>query len=193
VQARNRAEGPRADTEFFSLSRKAAWRQVASNACLWIRREARGHEGGCTFPVARSGLKQGRRCNAGREGTPVLTVVQEGVSGEEPGRPASPIDEIVREGARRMLAEALRAEVDAYIAAFAAERDDNGRRMVVRNGYHEPGEVLTSAGGRAGDGIQADRSRAGALARRQRPAPGCSGPGRRPLRTRQARRTRRAS
>jgi hypothetical protein len=101
---------------------------------------------GRTLPVAKSGLKQGRRCNAGREGTPVLTVVQEGVSGEEPGRPASLIDEIVREGARRMLAEALRAEVDAYIAAFAAERDDNGRRLVVRNGYHEPRELLTSAG-----------------------------------------------
>ena len=65
--------------------------------------------GGRTLPVAKSGLKQGRRCNAGREGTPVLTVVQEGSSGEEPGRPGSLIDEIVREGARRMLAEALQA------------------------------------------------------------------------------------
>jgi transposase-like protein len=45
-----------------------------------------------------------------------------------------------------MLAEALRAEVDAYIAAFAAERDENGRRLVVRNGCHQPREVLTSAG-----------------------------------------------
>ena len=45
-----------------------------------------------------------------------------------------------------MLAEALRAEVDAYIAAFAAERDENGRRLVVRNGYHQGREVLTSAG-----------------------------------------------
>ena len=34
----------------------------------------------------------------------------------------------------------------AYIAAHAAERDGNGRRLVVRNGYHEPREVLTSAG-----------------------------------------------
>ena len=56
------------------------------------------------------------------------------------------IDEIVREGARRMLAEALQAEVDAYIAAFASERDENGRRLVVRNGYHQSREVLTSAG-----------------------------------------------
>ena len=56
------------------------------------------------------------------------------------------IDEIVREGARRMLAGALQAEVDAYIAAHAAERDENGRRLVVRNGSHQPREVLTSAG-----------------------------------------------
>jgi transposase-like protein len=56
------------------------------------------------------------------------------------------IDEIVREGARRMLAEALQAEVDAYIARFVAERDENGRRLVVRNGSHPSREVLTSAG-----------------------------------------------
>ena len=56
------------------------------------------------------------------------------------------IDEIVREGARRMLAEALQAEVDAYIAAFRDERDEHGRRLVVRNGTHPPREVLTSAG-----------------------------------------------
>jgi putative transposase len=56
------------------------------------------------------------------------------------------IDEIVREGARRMLAEALQAEVDAYIAQFREERDEHGRRLVVRNGSHQPREVLTSAG-----------------------------------------------
>ena len=78
----------------------------------------------------------------------MLTVVPGDDSGHESGKdgPASLIDEIVREGARRMLAEALQAEVDAYIAAFTAERDANGRRLVVRNGYHQPREVLTSAG-----------------------------------------------
>ncbi|HET9254517.1 MAG TPA: IS256 family transposase [Pseudonocardiaceae bacterium] len=59
---------------------------------------------------------------------------------------ASLIDEIVREGAQRMLAEALRAEVAAYIERFAGELDENGRRLVVRNGSHQPREVLTSAG-----------------------------------------------
>jgi hypothetical protein len=45
-----------------------------------------------------------------------------------------------------MLAEVLHAEVDAYIAAFATERDEQRRRLVVRNGYHQPREVLTGAG-----------------------------------------------
>src|SRR5262245_20016419 len=45
-----------------------------------------------------------------------------------------------------MLAEALKAEVDAYVARFADQRDETGRRLVVRNGSHTPREVLTSAG-----------------------------------------------
>ena len=43
------------------------------------------------------------------------------------------LDAIVREGARRMLAAALEAEIDDYLAAHAAERDERGRRLVVRN------------------------------------------------------------
>ena len=81
-----------------------------------------------------------------------------GVVAEEPPGPDDPaadasgsasvslIDQIVRDGARRMLAEALQAEVEAYIARFVAERDEQGRRLVVRNGSHQPREVLTSAG-----------------------------------------------
>jgi len=79
---------------------------------------------------------------------PVLTVVP-GAAEDDDRRldgSSSLIDEIVREGARRMLAEALQAEVDAYIARFAADRDELGRRLVVRNGSHQPREVLTSAG-----------------------------------------------
>jgi transposase-like protein len=75
----------------------------------------------------------------------MLTVVAD-LAGREGSAPASLIDEIVREGARRMLAEALQAEVDAYVAQFAGEQDENGRRLVVRNGYHQSREVLTSAG-----------------------------------------------
>jgi transposase-like protein len=81
---------------------------------------------------------------------PMLTVVSD--SAERDGSAAaaplgsSLIDDLVREGAQRMLAEALQAEVDAYCARFADERDENGRRLVVRNGYHDPREVTTCAG-----------------------------------------------
>ncbi|MFJ2833157.1 IS256 family transposase [Streptomyces sp. NPDC087263] len=59
---------------------------------------------------------------------------------------SSLIDEIVREGARRMLAAALGAEGNAYIAELADQRDELGRRLVVRNGFHQPRKVTTSAG-----------------------------------------------
>src|SRR5215203_1385888 len=56
------------------------------------------------------------------------------------------LDGLAGEGARRMLAAALEAEVDAYLAAFAAERDERGRRLVVRNGHARQREVATVAG-----------------------------------------------
>ena len=56
------------------------------------------------------------------------------------------MDELAREGARRMLAAALQAEADAYVDAFVEERDEDGHRLVVRNGRAEPRQVLTSSG-----------------------------------------------
>jgi putative transposase len=64
------------------------------------------------------------------------------------------LDELAREGARRMLAAALEAEVDAYLAAHAAERDEHGRRLAVRNGHARQREILTAAGAVA---VQAPR------------------------------------
>jgi len=73
----------------------------------------------------------------------VLTVVAE--DGQRRGD-VSLLDDIVREGARRMLAAALEAEVDAYLAELAGERDERGRRLVVRNGHAAPRQVGTGAG-----------------------------------------------
>jgi putative transposase len=64
----------------------------------------------------------------------------------DPNSTASVLDEIVRDGARQMLAAALQAEVAAFIEAHRGEVDDQGRRLVVRNGYHQPREVTTAAG-----------------------------------------------
>jgi hypothetical protein len=98
------------------------------------------HDVGSYPPCDLEALKQDRRCNAVGKVRPVLTVVPGAGDPDDPRRPdgASLIDELVREGARRMLAEALAVEVDDYIARFTGERDANGRRLVVRNGSHQP-------------------------------------------------------
>jgi len=58
----------------------------------------------------------------------------------------SPLDELVREGARQMLQSAIEAEVDEFIAAHAPKTDEAGRRLVVRNGSLPDREILTGAG-----------------------------------------------
>jgi len=61
------------------------------------------------------------------------------VADEARGEVRGVLDEIVAEGARRMLAAALDAEVDTYLAGPASER-------VVRNGHAEPRTIATGAG-----------------------------------------------
>jgi len=56
------------------------------------------------------------------------------------------VDELVREGARRMLAAALEAEVAAYLAAHADQADERGHRLVVRNGHAPARSIATGAG-----------------------------------------------
>ncbi len=58
----------------------------------------------------------------------------------------SPLDELLREGARRMLQSAIEAEVDDFIVGHAQRADDQGRRLVVRNGSLPEREILTGAG-----------------------------------------------
>ncbi len=50
-------------------------------------------------------------------------------------------------GRGEMLAAALQAEVDDYVAAFGDERDENGHRLVTRNGHAERRTITTAAGG----------------------------------------------
>ncbi|WP_396905735.1 IS256 family transposase [Mycolicibacterium phlei] len=76
----------------------------------------------------------------------MLSVVHDGQEANDNAGGRSLLDEIVRDGARQMLAAALQAEVAAYVAAFADQLDEDGRRLVVRNGYHQPRKVLTAAG-----------------------------------------------
>ena len=66
-----------------------------------------------------------------------------------PGCPASGPDmltECLRAGARKILAAALEAEVEEYLARFAECRDEKGRRQVVRNGFQPERTIQTGIG-----------------------------------------------
>ena len=56
------------------------------------------------------------------------------------------LTEILRHGAQQMLATAIESEVAEYIDAHTHQRDDQGGRMVVRNGRMPPRSILTGLG-----------------------------------------------
>ena len=56
------------------------------------------------------------------------------------------IEEVLSEGARRMLQTAIENEVAEYIEAHANIRDENGHRRVVRNGHLPQRELITGIG-----------------------------------------------
>ena len=56
------------------------------------------------------------------------------------------LDDLAREGARRMIAAALEAEVEEYVGSSADERDAGGKRLVVRNGRARERRVTVGSG-----------------------------------------------
>ena len=64
----------------------------------------------------------------------------------QPGAVDDPLTEIAREGARRMLASALEAEVEAFLDRHADERLSDGRRRVVRHGHGPERAIQTGIG-----------------------------------------------
>src|SRR5438445_10240856 len=58
---------------------------------------------------------------------------------------APTLDELARQGARQMIALALQLEVAEYIETHAHQRDEDGQRLVVRNGSAKPRTVLVGA------------------------------------------------
>ena len=58
----------------------------------------------------------------------------------------SVLDGILREGAQRMLQEAIQMEVEEYISKNAGQQDSAGHRLVKRNGYLPERKIVTGAG-----------------------------------------------
>ncbi len=60
--------------------------------------------------------------------------------------PKDVLTEVLRSGAQRMLAAALEAEVEAYLAEHAEALDEAGKRLVVRNGRCPERTIQTGLG-----------------------------------------------
>src|SRR3954468_14133059 len=66
--------------------------------------------------------------------------------GEDDVELAAGLDALAREGARRMIAAALEAEVTDYVDRFAGELDQDGHRLVVRNGRARERKLTVGSG-----------------------------------------------
>ncbi len=58
----------------------------------------------------------------------------------------SVLEQIAREGARRLLQLALENEVNEYLEAHKDLKDEQGRRVVVKNGYHPQRDLISGLG-----------------------------------------------
>jgi len=56
------------------------------------------------------------------------------------------LTDVLRAGAQQLLAQAIQAEVDAYLGARSELLDEAGRRQVVRNGYLPERTITTGVG-----------------------------------------------
>ena len=83
------------------------------------------------------------------------TTTWSGVHPEEHGEVASfreqvdggsPLDELARQGAQKMLQQAIEEEVQAFLQQHDGRRDQAGKRLVVRNGYQPARKIVTGAG-----------------------------------------------
>jgi transposase-like protein len=59
---------------------------------------------------------------------------------------ADPLTELLRQGARQLIAQAVEAELAVFMSAFAERQCPNGRAVVVRNGYQPERQIQTGIG-----------------------------------------------
>ena len=64
----------------------------------------------------------------------------------QPGTFADPLTEVLRSGARALLAQAVEAEVAAFLSGQADKLTDDGRQRIVRHGHLPEREIMTGIG-----------------------------------------------
>ena len=64
----------------------------------------------------------------------------------QPGTFADPLTEVLRHGARALLAQAVEAEVATLLSCHADKLTDDGRQRLVRHGHLPEREIVTGIG-----------------------------------------------
>ena len=72
------------------------------------------------------------------------------------------LTELIRNGARKLIGEALEVEVSELLSELSQRRDECGRAAVVRNGYHPERAIQTGIGPVT---VQVPKVRSGMLVR----------------------------
>ena len=69
------------------------------------------------------------------------------VSIDQPETTRDALTEVLREGAQKLIAEAVQSELEELLKQYEDHQDEQGRQRLVRNGYLPPREVQTGIGG----------------------------------------------
>ena len=69
------------------------------------------------------------------------------VSIDEPNEVEDPLTEVLRQGAKKLIAEAVQAELEELLEEYKDQRDGEGRQRLVRHGYLPKREIQTGIGG----------------------------------------------
>ena len=64
----------------------------------------------------------------------------------QPGSLNDPLTEVLRDGARALLAQAIEAEVATLLSRYADESTDDGHQRLVRHGHLPEREIMTGIG-----------------------------------------------
>ena len=64
----------------------------------------------------------------------------------QPAEFSDPLTEVLREGARALLAQAVEAEVAAFLSGHAYRQTEDGRQRLVRHGHRPERKIITGLG-----------------------------------------------
>ena len=64
----------------------------------------------------------------------------------QPAEFSDPLTEVLREGARALLAQAVEAEVTAFLSGHADKHTEDGRQRLVRHGHRPERAIMTGLG-----------------------------------------------